>query len=88
MVTDTILLVGRAERDGGNNSARFWVWLRANMDCPSPESIMRALQHSIGCMNAMRCAVDRYRGHRGSNKKLVAAKIWKRRGWASGAPIG
>lgn len=41
MVPDAVLLVRRAERDGGDHRASLWVWLRSYVDGTRAEAIKR-----------------------------------------------
>ena len=43
VVSDTVLLVGGAERNGGNDGSRLWIWLRTDVNRPGPETVVRAL---------------------------------------------
>ena len=69
MIADAILLVSRAERDGGDDRPRLWVWLRADVNRASSEAVnglLHAVRVSVGVPISMMSVVlvvihDRWR---------------------------
>jgi hypothetical protein len=46
--TNGVLLVGRSERDGGDDGTGFGIWLRPNVDSACAEAIMTRFKGSSG----------------------------------------
>jgi len=50
--TDSVLLVGRCERDGGDHGTSALVWLRPNVDGACPKAIMTGFDRGYVCGRA------------------------------------